>query len=287
MLGCPEKDGPFYAPDMKRAAILGRRGSFHEEAALAFYQDVPLDLQGFDSFEEMLAAYDSADVDAVVIAVENTLSGGLVRNLELIHSGGYQVVGEVHIPVHQYLLALPGQSLESIREVRSHEMALYQTRAYLEKHCPGATLTQTSSTVAAVQEIVSGQLQGVAAVASRLAAKEYGLEVLAREIESFKENMTRFFVLDRYYRPEKPDKASWCFTLPHKAGALAQILTILSFYEMNLTRIQSLPIPGCPWEYFFYADIRFDDSVRYRQALSAVRPLLADLDVMGIYKGSF
>jgi prephenate dehydratase len=277
----------FYARDMKKVAILGRRGSFHEEAALAYFQDVPLDLSGFDSFEQMLAAYDAAEVDAVVIAVENTLSGGLVRNLELIHSGGYQISGEVLIPVHQYLMALPGQSLESIREVRSHEMALYQTRAYLEKNLPGAALTRASSTVAAVQEVVSGRLEGVAAVASRLAAQEYGLEILAREIESFKENMTRFFVLDRYYRPEKPDKASWCFTLPHKAGALAQILTILSFYEMNLTRIQSLPIPGCPWEYFFYADIRFDDSVRYRQALSAVRPLLADLDVMGIYKGSF
>ena len=277
----------FYARAMKRVAILGRRGSFHEEAALAFYQDVPLELQGFDSFEEMLAAYDSADVDAVVIAVENTLSGGLVRNLELIHSGGYQVVGEVHIPIHQYLMALPGQTLESIHEVRSHEMAIFQTRSYFEKHCPGVTLSRSSSTVAAVQEIVSGQLQGVAAVASRLAAKEYGLDILAREIESFKENRTRFFVIDRYYRPEKADKASWCFTLPHKAGALAQILTILSFYEMNLTRIQSLPIPGCPWEYFFYADIRFDDSVRYRQAISAVRPLLADLDVMGVYKGSF
>ena len=272
---------------MKRVAILGRRSSFHEEAALAFYQDIPLELHGFDSFKEMLAAYDSDDVDAVVIAVENTLSGGLVQNLELIHSGGYQVVGEVHIPIHQYLMALPGETLDSIKEVRSHEMALYQTRPFFEKKCPGVTLTKTSSTVAAVQEIVSGQLKGVAAVASRLAAKEYGMEVLAREIESSKENRTRFFVLDRYYRPEKADKASWCFTLPHKAGALAQILTILSFYEMNLTRIQSLPIPGCPWEYFFYADIRFDDSVRYRQALSAVRPLLADLDVMGIYKGSF
>ena len=277
----------FYAREMKKVAILGRRGSFHEEAALAFYQDVPLELLGFDSFEQMLAAYDAADVDGVVIAVENTLSGGLVRNLELIHSGGYQVVGEVHIPVHQYLMALPGQSLGDIREVRSHEMALYQTRQFLEKHCPEAIRTQASSTVAAVQEIVEGKLEGVAAVASRLAAKEYGMEILAREIESFKENMTRFFVLDRYSRPEKADKASWCFTLPHKAGALAQILTILSFYEMNLTRIQSLPIPGCPWEYFFYADIRFEDAVRYRQAVSAVRPLLADLDIMGIYKGSF
>ena len=274
-------------PAMKKVAILGRRGSFHEEAALAFYQDIPLELKGFDTFEQMLSAYDSADVDAVVIAVENTLSGGLVRNLELIHSGGYQVVGEVHIPIHQYLMALPGETLESIHEVRSHEMAIFQTRSYFEKHLPEVTLTRSSSTVAAVQEIVSGQLKGVAAVASRLAAKEYGLEILAREIESFKENRTRFFVLDRYFRPEKADKASLCFTLPHKAGALAQILTILSFYEMNLTRIQSLPIPGCPWEYFFYADIRFDDTVRYRQALSAVRPLLADLDVMGIYKGSF
>ena len=274
-------------PAMKKVAILGHRGSFHEEAALAFYQDVPLELHGFDTFEQMLAAYDSADVDAVVIAVENTLSGGLVRNLELIHSGGYQVVGEVHIPIHQYLMALPGETLESIHEVRSHEMAIFQTRSYFEKHCPGVTLSRSSSTVAAVKEIVSGQLKGVAAVASRLAAKEYGLEILAREIESFKENRTRFFVLDRYFRPEKADKASWCFTLPHKAGALAQILTILSFYEMNLTRIQSLPIPGCPWEYFFYADIRFEDSVRYRQAISAVRPLLADLDVMGVYKGSF
>ena len=257
---------------MKRVAILGRRSSFHEEAALAFYQDIPLELKGFDSFKKMLAAYDSDEVDAVVIAVENTLSGGLVQNLELIHAGGYQVVGEVHIPIHHFLMALPGESLESIREVRSHEMALYQTRAFFEKNCPGVTYTKTSSTVAAVQEIVDGQLKGVAAVASRLAAKEFGMEVLAREIESSKENRTRFF---------------WCFTLPHKAGALAQILTILSFYEMNLTRIQSLPIPGCPWEYFFYADIRFDDSVRYRQALSAVRPLLADLDIMGIYKGSF
>ena len=272
---------------MKRVAILGRRSSFHEEAALAFYQDIPLELKGFDSFKQMLAAYDSDEVDAVVIAVENTISGGLVQNLELIHSGGYQVVGEVHIPIHHYLMALPGQSLESIQEVRSHEMALYQTRPFFDKHCPEVTLTKTSSTVAAVQEIVAGQLKGVAAVASRLAAKEYGLEILAGEIESSKENRTRFFVLDRYFRPEKADKASWCFTLPHKAGALAQILTILSFYEMNLTRIQSLPIPGCPWEYFFYADIRFEDSVRYRQALSAVRPLLADLDIMGIYKGSF
>ena len=283
MMGCPDTDGPFC--DMKRVAILGQRGSFHEEAAQAFYQDTTMYIMGFDSFEQMLEAYDSGGVDAVVIAVENTLSGGLVQNLELIHSGDYQVVGEVHIPVHQYLMALPGQSLESIHEVRSHEMALNQTRPFFKEKCPWMTLVRTSSTVAGVQEIVSEQLMGVGAVASRLAARTYGLEILAEHIETYRENLTRFFVLDWNYVPEKADKASWCFTLPHKAGALAQILTILSFYEMNLTRIQSLPIPGRPYEYFFFADIRFDDYARYKQAVSAVRPLIADLDVMGIYKG--
>ncbi len=271
---------------MKKVAILGQRGSFHEEAALAFYGDAPLKLSGFDSFREMLSAYDSGRVDAVVIAVENTLSGGLIQNLELIHAGGYQVTGEVHIPIHQCLMALPGQSLEALQEVRSHEMALNQTRDFFQAQCPRINLVQRSSTVAAVREIAAGQQTGVGAVASRLAANLYGLEILVENIESYKDNLTRFFVIDRDgLSVEKADKASWCFTLPHKSGALAQILTILSFYEMNLTRIQSLPIPGCPWEYFFYADIRFDDYRRYTQALSAVRPLIADLDVMGIYKG--
>ena len=270
---------------MKKVAILGQRGSFHEEAALVFYGEAPFSVVGFDSFEEMLAAYDAGQVDAVIIAVENTLSGGLIRNMELIHAGGYQVVGEVHIPIHQQLMALPGQTIESLHEVRSHEMALNQTRAYFQATCPEVKLTKANSTVAAVQEIVSGRLEGVGAVGSKLAAQMYGLEILAGDIESYKENLTRFFVLDKKYRPVSLDKAAWCFTLPHKSGALAQILTILSFYDMNLTRIQSLPIPGCPWEYFFYADIRFDNLTRYQQALSAVRPLIANLDVLGIYKG--
>lgn len=268
-----------------KVAILGQRGSFHEEAALAFYGSSLSTVIGYDSFEQMLEAYDSGEVDAVVIAVENTLSGGLIRNWELIHAGRYQVAGEVLIPIHQFLMALPGQKLDSIREVRSHEMALNQTRNFFKTTCPWMKLTKASSTVAAVQEIVSEKLEGVGAVASLLAAKMYDLEILVSNIESYSENLTRFFVLDRSYKAENPDKASWCFTLPHKSGALAQILTILSFYDMNLTRIQSLPIPGCPWEYFFYIDIRFGDFQRYLLALSAVRPLIANLDILGIYKG--
>ena len=270
---------------MRRVAILGERGSFHEEAALAFYKEDRLSIIGFDSFDQMLLAYHSCLADAVVIAVENTLSGGLIKNLELLHARSYPIVGEVYIPIHQCLMALPGQQLKDIREVRSHEMALDQTNLFFKEECPWIKCVRASSTVAAVKEVSEGKLLGVGAVASRLAAQIYGLEILSADIESFKENYTRFFIVDRDYKPEEADKATWCFTLPHKSGALAQILTILSFYDMNLTRIQSLPIPGHPWEYFFYADIQFNDYTRYNQALSAVRPLIADLDIMGIYKG--
>ena len=126
------------------------------------------------------------------------------------------------------------------------------------------------------------------AVDSALAASLYGLEILAPGIETYKQNFTRFLVLDRNLSvPEdQTNKALLCFTLPHKPGSLAQILTILSFYDMNLTRIQSLPIPGREWQYFFYADIKFNDIVRYRQALSAVRPLIEDFQILGEYQAA-
>ena len=127
---------------------------------------------------------------------------------------------------------------------------------------------------------------GVGAVASELAAKENGLEILARGIETYKQNFTRFLILDDQITIPRSitDKASLCFTLPHKPGSLAQVLTILSFYDMNLTRIQSLPIPGKEWQYFFYADVRLSSYSRYRQALKAARPLMADLYILGEYR---
>ena len=122
-------------------------------------------------------------------------------------------------------------------------------------------------------------------MASELAARNFGLEILAPQIETYRENFTRFLILDDGIRVTKEsiDKASLCFTLPHKPGSLAHILTILSFYDMNLTRIQSLPIPGKSWQYFFYIDIKFESYERYLQALSAVRPLIDDLRILGEY----
>jgi len=270
-----------------RTAIQGYQGCFHEAAARLFYGPfgtVPESVE-CDTFEDLFKALDSGKADSAVMAIENTVSGGLIRNFELLRSSGRKIRGEVYLQIRQNLMALPGQRLEDIHEVRTHYMAINQTRSFFEQTCPWIRLTESEDTAKSAADIARGQLRGIGAVASSLAAEIYGLEILQGGIETYKQNFTRFLIFDDNLSvpEEKIDKATLCFTLPHKPGALAQILTILSFYDMNLTRIQSLPIPGRQWQYFFYADIRFDSLERYRQALTAVRPLIEDLDILGEY----
>ena len=273
---------------MKRIAIQGYRGSFHEEAAQLFYaaRGEQADVVECGTFADLFRALDERRADAAVMAIENTISGGLLPNFELLRAHPYRITGEIYIPIHQNLMALPGQRLEDIREVRTHYMAINQTRQYFEQQCPWITMVESEDTAGSAAQVAREGLRGVGAVASVLAAERFGLEILARSIETYKQNFTRFLILDEAVEPSRRaiDKASLCFTLPHKPGSLAQVLTILSFYDMNLTRIQSLPIPGVQWQYFFYADIRFDAYDRYRQALRAVKPLMADLRILGEYK---
>ena len=163
-------------------------------------------------------------------------------------------------------------------------MAINQTREFFKDY-PWIRLVESEDTAKSAAEVAQNQLTGVGAVASELAAELYGLEIMAESIETYKQNFTRFLILDDALEVDKTqvNKASWCFTLSHKPGSLAHVLTILSFYDMNLTRIQSLPIPGQEWQYFFYVDIKFDNYLRYEQALSAVRPLMEDLNILGEY----
>jgi prephenate dehydratase len=181
-------------------------------------------------------------------------------------------------------MALPGQKIEDIKEVRTHYMAINQTREFFKDY-PWIRLVESEDTAKSAADVAQNNLLGVGAVASELAADLYNLEVLAHSIETYKQNFTRFLILDDGLQVDKAqvNKASWCFTLDHKPGSLAHVLTILSFYDMNLTRIQSLPIPGQEWQYFFYVDIKFEDYLRYEQALSAVRPLMEDLNILGEY----
>ena len=280
---------------MRKIAIQGYMGCFHEQAARLFYGERPgesghdgVSIVECDTFEGLYKAMEEGRADAAVMAIENTVSGGLLHNFELLRNKDVKVKGEVYIRIEQNLMALPGQTLQDIREVRTHYMAINQTRPWFEKNAPWIKLIESEDTAKSAGEIAKSGEKGVGAVASALAAQLYGLNILAPGIETYKQNFTRFLILDPTLTVprEQINKAILCFTLPHKPGSLAQILTILSFYEMNLTRIQSLPIPGHEWQYFFYADIKFSNVERYLQALSAVRPLIEDFQILGEYKAA-
>lgn len=268
---------------MKKVAIQGYKGCFHEQAALEFYKE-PLEIIECNTFEDEYTALENGQADAMVIAIENTVSGGLIPNFELLRKHDRQIKGEVFLRIEQNIMALPGQTLEDIHEVRTHYMAINQTRPWFNDK-PWIRLVESEDTAKSAREIARGQIKGVGAVASSLAADLYGLQILGRSIETYKQNFTRFLIIDDTLPgPQDSDKATLCFTLPHKSGSLAQVLTILSFYDMNLTRIQSLPIPGREWQYFFYTDIKYESKERFQQALSAVRPLMEDLKILGEYK---
>lgn len=271
----------------RKVAIQGYSGCFHEEAARRFYSSVgedSLQIVECDTFGGLYDAIDRGEADAAVMAIENTVSGGLIPNFDLLRRNPQKIKGEVFLRIEQNLMALPGQRLEDIREVRTHYMAINQTREFF-KAWPLIRLVESEDTAKSAAQVAREGLAGVGAVASKLAAELYGLEILALGIETYKQNFTRFLIMDDSLEvpQSKIDKASLCFTLPHTPGSLAHILTILSFYEMNLTRIQSLPIPGRQWQYFFYADIKFATYERYQQALAAVRPLIEEFQILGEY----
>lgn len=271
----------------KKIAIQGVKGCFHEQAARLFYEEhghiVPEIVECL-TFKGLYKSMDEGRADAAVMAIENTVSGGLLPNFELLRKYDRKIKGEVFLRIQQNLMALPGQTIEDIKEVRTHYMAINQTREFFKDY-PWIRLVESEDTAKSAADVAEGQLKGVGAVASTLAAELYGLDILAESIETYKQNFTRFLILDDELKVNKAaiNKASMCFTLAHTPGSLAHVLTILSFYGMNLTRIQSLPIPGQEWQYFFYVDIKFDDYIRYEQALSAVRPLMEDLNILGEY----
>jgi prephenate dehydratase len=271
----------------RKVAIQGVKGCFHEQAARQFYQDhghiVP-EIVECATFNGLYRSMDLGEADAAVMAIENTVSGGLLPNFELLRKYDRKIRGEVFLRIQQNLMALPGQAIEDIKEVRTHYMAINQTREFF-KNYPWIRLVESEDTAKSAAEVAQLGLKGVGAVASELAAQLYGLEILAESIETYKQNFTRFLIFDDALEVDttKVNKASMCFTLSHTPGSLAHVLTILSFYGMNLTRIQSLPIPGQEWQYFFYVDIKFDDHLRYEQALAAVRPLMEDLNILGEY----
>ncbi|MBP7358487.1 MAG: prephenate dehydratase [Prevotella sp.] len=274
---------------MKRIAIQGSVGSFHDIAAHRYFEGEQIQLICCSTFEEV---FDQISQDPTVIgmvAIENTIAGSLLHNYELLRDSGTTVVGEHKLHICHSICCLPEDSWETVKEVHSHPVALMQCRDFLDRH-PNIKVVEGIDTAGAAKYIKENNCSGWAAICNASAAKLYGLKVLEESIEDNKHNFTRFLVVCNpskadFLRPlEKADKASMVFALPHEEGSLSQVLSIMSFYKINLTKIQSLPIIGHEWEYLFYVDVTYDNLTRYRQSIDAITPLTKSLKILGEYQ---
>ena len=274
---------------MKRVTIQGIAGCYHDAAAHEFFGDEEIETIPCDTFPSMFDTLRGDPSLFATLAIENTIAGSLLQNHELLRKSNMTIIGEQKMHISHVLAALPVQSIESLTEVNSHPMALMQCENFLLRH-PNMKMVEKNDTAGSACEIAEKQLMGHAAICGKYAAQLYGLEVLAEDIQTIKRNFTRFLILadpmaEQTLNPlHKKNKASLVFALPHEQGSLSQVLAIFSFYGMNLTKIQSLPILGREWEYRFYINLTFDDYTRYRQSVDAVRPLISDFKILGEYE---
>ena len=271
---------------MKRIAIQGMIGSFHDIAAHEYFQGEQIQLICCSTFEQVYEAVKQDPTVIAMAAIENTIAGSLLHNYELLRESGTSVVGEHKLHITHCICCLPDDDWDTITEVHSHPVALMQTRHYLAAH-PQLRIVEGEDTAGSAKMIAEGQHHGWAAICHAEAAKLYGLKVLENNIEDNKHNFTRFLVCSM---PQKADmlrslvdtnKSSLVFSLPHEQGSLSMVLSILTFYKINLTKIQSLPVIGHEWEYLFYVDVTYDNLTRYRQAIDAIIPLTKDLKILG------
>jgi prephenate dehydratase len=270
----------------KRIVIQGGYGAFHEIAALQYFGDIDIEILPRDTFKDLMTALRKDRADYGIMAIENSLAGSILPNYSLLRESPISILGEVYMRIHQNLVALPGQNIEQITEVYSHPMAILQCQVFFDRY-KHIKLIESMDTALSAKEIREKELTGTAAIASSLAAEKYSLEILASGIETNKKNYTRFLILGNGKRDGIPDevvnKASIHFALSHKIGSLSKILSILSYYEINLSKIQSMPIMGRDWEYQFYIDVEINDQELYRQSIEAIKPFTSELGVLGEY----
>ena len=273
---------------MKKIAIQGTLGSYHDIAAHKYFEGEEIELICCANFEDVFTSIRKDSQVIGMLAIENTIAGSLLHNNELLRQSGTQIIGEYKLRISHSFVCLPEESWEDLTEVNSHPIALMQCRDFLNQH-PQLKVVEGEDTARSAEIIKKENLKGHAAICSKTAAERYGMKVLQEGIETNKHNFTRFLLLADERRaaefadPAHTDKASLLFTLSHTQGSLSKVLTVLSFYDINLTKIQSLPIIGREWEYRFYVDVTFDDRVRYRQAIDAARPLTSDFRILGEY----
>jgi prephenate dehydratase len=268
-------------------AIQGIKGSFHHQVAQEYFgNDVAVD--ECLSFEELVDSLLSGKSDQAVMAIENSIAGPIIPNYALIDKNSLHIIGEHYLDIHQNLMALKGQEIADILEVHSHPMALLQCMEFLKKY-PNIKIVEDKDTAETARRIHENQLKGIAAIASKTAAEMYDLEILAPEIQTINNNMTRFVIIntkDHFVAEEEINRASIKFELDHKRGSLAAILNVMSDCKLNLTKIQSLPKIETPWKYSFFVDVTFEKYEDYSKAKSLIEIMAEYFKVLGEYKNT-
>lgn len=266
-----------------KISIQGEKGSFHEVAARKYFNYDSIDIVPCTSFDLTINTLLAGNADFAVMAIENARSGSILSNYTLIRESGLKILGEQNIRVIQNLMALPGQSIAEIKEIRSHPIALAQCMTFLSQY-PEILHVESDDTAASAREICEKQLKGVAAIASVSAAEIYGLNILAPGIETFKQNYTRFVVVGREDQGNKKgNKVSICFSTSHKPGSLAAVLVKLAELEINLSKIQSVPRLNGEWEYMFYLDLELNKNTNSDVIKRVLENKTRNLEILGVY----
>ncbi len=276
---------PFKDKTMK-IAIQGIEGSFHDEAVQRLFPNMEVDLVMCDSFDGVTQSVKKSKADYGVLAIENTIAGSILPNYNLVEAGDFEILDEVFLNIQMYLMALESESIIDIFEVHSHPVALLQCRDYLRRFPPQFKVIEGKDTASEAKRISENNLRGVAAIAGKQVADRFGLKILDSNIQDIKENQTRFVLVGKRgtaFSNKTPNKASIKFQLGHEVGTLSKALQVMASNEINLTKIQSLPVLGTPWKYAFFVDVTFQKPEDFYQAVEALQPFVKNFKVLGTY----
>lgn len=267
-----------------KVSIQGEKGSFHEAAARDYFNTGAIDIVPCSTFDMTLKTLINGQSEFSVMAIENARSGSILYNYTLIRESGMKILGEINLRIKQNLMALPGQEITDIKEIKSHPIALAQCMAYLNQF-PRISLVECDDTAGSAKFISENNLKGVAAIASSTAAEIYGLEILAPGIETYKQNYTRFVVVGNEEKGNiEGNKVSICFSTSHKPGSLAAVLVKLAEHDINLSKIQSVPRLNGEWEYMFYLDLELNKNTKSEIIARILGKYTSNLEILGVYK---
>ncbi|WP_191858075.1 prephenate dehydratase [Hanstruepera ponticola] len=272
---------------IKSVAIQGVKGSFHHIVANNYFGD-HINIREYLTFDKTVQSLLCDDVDAVVMALENSIAGSIIPNYALLDTNNLHVVGEYYLDIQHHLMALPNQLIEDIEEVHSHPMALLQCKEFFKQY-PHIKIVEDADTAEVAKRIARTKTFKIAALGSQLASELYGLNIISESIQTIKHNETRFVVVKKENHEitqSAINKASLKFELEHKRGSLAAMLNVMSDCQLNLTKIQSLPKIETPWKYAFFIDVTFDNYKNFEKAKTIMEIMTEEFKILGEYKNA-